>query len=101
MLFKIISTIGPTIIPNIPITLKPVYIAIRVKIGWIPILLLTNLGSRNCLTIHIIIHNDIIDIPKFRFPSRVEIIAQGIITVPEPSIGSASTNPIPNAINKG
>lgn len=35
--FNIISTIGPTSIPITPINLNPVYIAIRVNIGCIPI----------------------------------------------------------------
>ena len=40
-------------------------------------------------------------IPKDKSPFSAEIIAQGIITVPEPKIGRASTKPINNAINKG
>ena len=31
--FKTINNIGPIIIPNTPINLKPVYMAISVKIG--------------------------------------------------------------------
>ena len=81
--------------------LKPVYMAISVKIGWTPIFLLTNLGSKSCLTTDIIINNTIIAIPKFKSPFIPHIIAHGIITVPDPSIGRASTNPIPNAISSG
>ena len=35
--FRIIKIIGPITMPKIPINLKPVYIAIKVKIGCIPI----------------------------------------------------------------
>ena len=92
---------GPTNIPIIPINLNPVYIAIKVNIGCIPIFPLTILGSRNCLTTDIIIHKTIIDIPSFKSPFNADIIAHGTITVPDPNIGSASTNPIANAINNG
>ena len=46
-----------------PINLKPVYIAIKVKIGCIPMFLLTNFGSNICLTMDIIISKIIIAIP--------------------------------------
>ena len=42
-----------------------------------------------------------IAIPKLILPSRADIIAQGIITVPEPSIGRASTKAVASAINNG
>lgn len=99
--FNIIKIIGPTNNPNTPINLKPVYIAIKVNIGCIPILLLTIFGSTNCLTIKIIAYIIIIAIPKFKSPFIAAIIAHGIITVPEPSIGNASTKPIPNALKNG
>ena len=60
--------------------------------------LLTNLGSKNCLITDIIINKITIAIPNFKSPFRAEIIAQGIITVPEPSIGSASINEVIKAI---
>ena len=101
MLFNIIKIIGPINIPITPIILNPVYIDINVKIGWIPILLLTIFGSKICLTIDIIIHKEIIDIPNFKSPFNADIIAHGTITVPEPKIGKASTNPIPSANNNG
>lgn len=44
---KIISTIGPMNNPIIPENLKPVYIAINVNTGCIPILFPTTLGSSN------------------------------------------------------
>lgn len=97
MFFNIISIIGPINIPNTPMNLKPVYIAINVNIGCIPIFSLTILGSINCLTTDIIIHNINSAIPKFKFPVNAEIIAQGIIIVPDPNIGNASTNPIASA----
>ena len=99
--FNIIKTIGPTNSPNIPINLKPVYIAIKVKIGCMPILLLTIRGSNNCLTIIIIAKITIIAIPSFKSPFNASIIAQGTITVPEPKIGKASTNPTPIAPKSG
>ena len=99
--FIIIKIIGPINIPSTPINLKPVYMAINVKIGCVPMCLLTNLGSKNCLTVDIIISKTIIAIPNFKSPFNPEIIAHGTITVPEPKIGSASTNPINNAINNG
>ena len=101
MFFNIIKIIGPKTIPQTPINLNPVYIAIKVNIGCIPILLLTNLGSRNCLTIDIIAHNTKIPIANFKLPSAAQITAHGNIIVPDPSIGSASTKAIPNAISKG
>ena len=39
--------------------------------------------------------------PSTKSPFNPDIIAQGIITVPEPNIGRASTKPIPSAISKG
>ena len=84
-----------------PITLNPVYIAIKVKIGCTPIFLLTNFGSKICLATDMIINNTMMAIPKFRSPFIAQRIAQGIITVPEPKIGKASTKPINNAINNG
>ena len=63
--------------------------------------MLTNFGSRNCLTIDIIINKVRIAIPKDKSPFKPDIIAQGIITVPDPKIGSASTNPINKAISNG
>ena len=44
---NIINTIGPIINPINPDILKPVYIAISVNIGWIPMFLPTILGSNN------------------------------------------------------
>ena len=81
---NIISTIGPIKSPITPITLKPVYIAISVKIGCIPIFLLTNFGSNNCLITDIITNNTMIAISKFKSPLIAHKIAHGIITVPEP-----------------
>ena len=101
MFFNIIRIIGPINSPGTPDILNPVYMAIKVNIGCIPILLLTILGSINCLAISTttyIINNDN---PRDKFPLIDEYIAQGTRTVPEPSIGSASTNPINNAIIKG
>ena len=98
---RTINIIGPTKSPIIPINLKPVYIDINVNIGCIPILLLTILGSSNCLAINIITYNIISAIPNFISPFKPEITAQGTITVPEPKIGSASTNPMPNAARSG
>ena len=49
MFFNIIKMIGPIKSPKMPIILKPVYIAIKVKIGCIPIFPLTILGSSSCL----------------------------------------------------
>ena len=99
--FKIISTIGPISIPIIPINLNPVYIAIKVKIGCIPILLLTIFGSKNCLNAITKIYNPKIEKPTDFSLFRNRIILQGIITVPAPNIGKASTNPINNAIISG
>ena len=42
-----------------------------------------------------------IAIPNFKSPFNADKIAHGTITVPEPRIGSASTNPIPSAISNG
>ena len=97
MLFIIIKIIGPINKPNTPIILYPVYIAIKVNIGCIPISLLTILGSTNCLTTISTIYNTIKAIPKFISPFIADIIAHGNIIVPEPNIGSASTKAIPNA----
>ena len=63
--------------------------------------LLTNLGSKNCLTILIMINKTIIAIPRFISPFKADIIAQGIIKLPEPKIGRASTKPIASAISNG
>ena len=52
---KIISTIGPINKPIIPENLKPVYIAINVNTGCIPILFPTILGYNNWRTTSIII----------------------------------------------
>ena len=101
MFLKIISAIGPNNNPITPINLNPVYIAISVKIGCTPIFLLTNLGSKNCLTTDIIMNKTKIAIPNFKSPFNADKIAHGTITVPEPRIGSASTNPIPSAISNG
>ena len=79
-----IRIIGPIRSPITPITLNPVYIAINVKIGCIPIFLLTNFGSNTCLAIDIIISKTIIAIPKFISQLIPLKIAHGIITVPEP-----------------
>ena len=100
MFFSIINTIGPNRRPHMPINLNPVYIAISVKIGCIPILPLTILGSMNCLTILIMHHNTNIPIASFISPAKAVIPAQGIITVPEPNIGRASTNAIPYCYKK-
>jgi len=82
--FNIIKIIGPINNPNNPIILKPVYIAINVNIGCIPILLLTTFGSVNCLVTSVITYNIINAIPKLKLPLVADIIAQGIIIVPEP-----------------
>ena len=82
--FSIIKTIGPINNPNNPVILNPVYIAIKVKIGCIPILLLTTLGSAICLVISIIIYKIINATPKLKLPLVADIIAHGIIIVPEP-----------------
>ena len=99
--FKMIRAIGPINNPIIPDTLKPVYIAINVNIGWIPMWFPTILGSINCLTIDIKIHNDKIHIAKDMSPLQAEIIDHGIITLPEPNIGNASTKAMPSAYNNG
>lgn len=82
--FNIIKIIGPIKSPNTPVNLNPVYIAINVKIGWIPILLLTILGSNNCLATIIITSIIIIYIPSGKSPFIATTIAHGTITVPEP-----------------
>ena len=79
-----IKIIGPTNNPSIPISLNPVYIAINVKMGCIPILELISLGSSICLTITVITYKPIKTKAKEILPSKADIIAQGIITVPEP-----------------
>lgn len=66
-----------------------------------PILLLTILGSKNCLTTSTITYNTIKPTPNVISPLQAEIIAQGIKIVPEPKIGKASTNAISMAISKG
>ncbi len=63
--------------------------------------LLTNLGSKNCLTILIIINKTMIAIPRLISPFKADIIAQGIIKLPEPKIGRLSTKPIASAISNG
>lgn len=98
--FNIISTIGPNKSPHTPKNLNPVYIAIKVNIGCIPICPLTILGSTNCLTMLIIHQRTNIPIASLKSPVNAKIPAQGIITVPEPNIGSASTNAIPNCYYK-
>ena len=40
-------------------------------------------------------------IASFMSPLHAVIIAHGTITLPEPNIGSASTNPMPNAYSNG
>ena len=84
MFFSIISIIGPKNNPSMPIVLNPVYIAISVNIGCIPILLLTILGSTSCLIISIIAYIIIIAIPNFMSPFNADITAHGINTAPEP-----------------
>ena len=63
--------------------------------------LLTSLGSNSCLTIHIITKSTSNAIASFISPFIALIVDHGIITVPVPSIGSASTNPINNATSSG
>lgn len=87
--------------PKIPINLNPVYIASKVNIGCIPILLLTSFGSNNCLTTKIIIYKPNREKAKLLFIFKNSIIIQGTNTVPAPSIGSASINPISSAIKNG
>lgn len=82
--FNIINIIGPMNKPSIPIILNPVYMAINVKMGCIPILPLTIFGSINCLTISVIAKIIIIAIARFNSPFKATITAQGTITVPEP-----------------
>lgn len=101
MFFKTIKIIGPTNIPIIPINLNPVYIAIKVNIGCIPIFPPTILGSINCRTTDIIIHKTKIHNARFKSPEHAVIIAHGIMKVPAPKIGSKSTKPIIRAINNG
>lgn len=94
-LFNIINTIGPINSPISPIILKPVYIAINVNIGCIPIWPLIILGSVICLTTNINIYIANIVIASDISPLNAEIIAQGIMAVPAPKIGSASTKAMP------
>ena len=101
MFFRIIKAIGPINKPITPDILNPVYIAINVNIGWIPMWLPTILGSINCLTTDIIIHSTNILIASLMSPLHAVIIAHGTITLPDPNIGSASTNPIPSAYSNG
>lgn len=82
--FKIIKTIGPTKSPITPKNLKPVYIAIKVYIGCMPILLLTILGSINCLIAKVKIYNPINEVPRDVSLFIKDKIAHGIKTVPEP-----------------
>lgn len=42
-----------------------------------------------------------IDIPNFKSPFKPDKIPHGIITVPEPRIGKASTKAMPIAMIKG
>ena len=98
---KIIRRIGPTNNPITPIILKLVYIANNVNIGCIPILLLTSFGSINCLDTNIKRYNPNIENPKDELPFKNNIADQGIIMLPAPSIGNASTKPIKIAINIG
>lgn len=81
---RIIKIIGPASSPKSPKNLNPVYIAIKVKIGCIPILLLTIFGSINCFASSVKIYN-----PKSAEPNDIsefikEITAHGISTVPLP-----------------
>ncbi len=81
---RIIKIIGPASSPKSPKNLNPVYIAIKVKIGCIPILLLTIFGSINCFASSVKTYN-----PKSAEPSEIsefmkEINAHGISTVPLP-----------------
>ena len=101
MFLRIIKIIGPKNRPSNPITLKPVYIAIRVKIGCIPILLLTSFGSSICLNTNDKTYKPTNSKESEILPSIKENIAQGIITVPEPTIGRASTKAIPKAQRRG
>ena len=101
MFFNIIRIIGPINSPSTPDTLNPVYMAIKVNIGCIPIWFPTIRGSINCLTTDITIHKPKTHNASVILPLHADIIAQGIITVPEPNIGSASTKPIPIAYNNG
>ena len=55
----------------------------------------------NCLTILIIAHKTSNPIANFKFPFTAHHTAHGNIAVPEPNIGKASTNPIPNAAISG
>lgn len=87
--------------PIIPLILNPTYIAINVYNGCIPSCDDTILGSRNCLISEITNSNTSIDIPNVKSPDIIVIIPHGSITVPEPSIGSKSTKPIPSDIRKG
>lgn len=64
-------------------------------------LLLTIFGSVSCLTIDAIAYKINIYTPNLKFPFKASIIAHGTITVPEPNIGKASTNPIPIAVSNG
>lgn len=63
--------------------------------------MLTNFGSKICRTRDIITSNTIIAIPKLISPFIAHIIAHGTITLPDPNIGRASTNPINKAISNG
>ena len=58
-------------------------------------------GSKSCLTILIMHHKTKIPMANFRSPVKARNPAHGNIIVPEPNIGSASTNAIPRAINNG
>lgn len=78
------STIGPMNNPITPDNLNPVYIAISVNIGCTPICPLTILGSSIWCTTSTITYSTNSAIPNFKSPLIADIIAQGIITVPEP-----------------
>lgn len=82
--FNTTNIIGPNKSPSTPINLNPVYIAISVKIGCIPILLLTSFGSRICFTTTVKIYkpNKAKANPLFSFNNSIK--TQGKNTVPAP-----------------
>ena len=63
--------------------------------------LLTSLGSNSCLATDMMMSKTMMAIPKLKSPFMAQMTAQGTITVPDPRIGRASTNPINKAINNG
>lgn len=93
--------IGPMINPIIPLILKPTYIAINVYSGCIPNWDDTIRGSKNCLIKEITSNSMSMAIPNVTSPDIIVIIPHGSITVPEPNMGSKSTNPIPSDIRNG